>query len=148
MFRPFVTSTQPTMASANFCRPIPDALESSSHWQNCGSLQGNARDLPTYTRCIYLHGFRKVLGFEYISLLTRRDRLICYSCSLGQWFAFSFLQILLRNEHPCRSVNRSPCRADSGLAPSSHQNTTTYIGIAPVQDPTKKTGRSRAPYCF
>ena len=34
--------------------------------------------------------------------------------------------------HPCRSADRSPYRAGSGLAPPSHPATTTCAGIAPV----------------
>ena len=52
----------------------------------------------------------QVSGFEDICFLTRCDRLICDSCSSGQCFAYSFLQILPRGRHPCRSVSRSPCR--------------------------------------
>ena len=75
----------------------------------------------------------QVLGFRDIGLLTHRDRLVCGSCSSGQRFAFGFLQIPPRDGHPCRSANRSPCRADSGLAPPSHPATTTCAGTAPVK---------------
>ena len=62
----------------------------------------------------------QVSGFEDNGLLTHCDCLLCDSCSSGQCFAFSFLQIPPRDGHPCRSANRSPCRADSGLSPPSH----------------------------
>jgi len=39
---------------------------------------------------------------------SRRVRLICAFCSSGQRFAFGFLQIPLRDEHPYRSANGSP----------------------------------------
>ena len=41
------------------------------------------------------------------------------SCSSGQRFAYSFLQIPPRGGHPCRSANTSPCRVCRGLAPQS-----------------------------
>ena len=62
----------------------------------------------------------QVLGFKDNCLLTRCGRLICDSCSSGQCFAYSFLQILPRGRHPCRSANRSPCRAGRELSPPSH----------------------------
>ena len=75
----------------------------------------------------------QVPGFEDIGLLTHCDRLLCDFCSSGQCFAFSFLQIPPRGGHPCRSANRSPCRAGSGLSPPSHPVTTTVTGTAPVK---------------
>ena len=41
------------------------------------------------------------------------------SCSSGQRFAYSFLQIPSRDGHPCRSANTSPCRVCRGLSPPS-----------------------------
>jgi hypothetical protein len=41
------------------------------------------------------------------------------TCSSGQRFAYSFLQIPPRDGHPCRSANTSPCRVCSGLSPPS-----------------------------
>ena len=70
----------------------------------------------------------QVSGFEDLRLLTHCGRLLCDSCSSGQCFAFGFLQIPPRDGHPCRSANRSPCRADSGLSPPSHPATTTCTG--------------------
>ena len=75
----------------------------------------------------------QVSGFEDLRLLTHCGRLLCGSCSSGQCYAFGFLQIPPRDGHPCRSANRSPCRADSGLAPPSHPATTTCTGTAPVK---------------
>ena len=92
----------------------------------------------------------QVPGFEDIGLLTHCGRLVCGSCSSGQCFAFSFLQIPLHSGHPCRSANRSPCRAGRGLSPPSHPVTTTVTETAPVKAlrampgaPKKKAGKSR-----
>jgi hypothetical protein len=41
------------------------------------------------------------------------------SCSSGQRFAYSFLQIPSRGGHACRSANTSPCRVCRGLTPPS-----------------------------
>ena len=75
----------------------------------------------------------QVSGFEDLRLLAHCGRLPCDSCSSGQCFAFGFLQIPPRDGHPCRSANRSPCRADSGLSPPSHPATTMCTGTAPVK---------------
>ena len=69
----------------------------------------------------------QVSGFEDIGLLTHRDRLIGDSCSSSQRFAFGFLQIPPHDGHPCRSANRSPCRADSGLAPPSYSGPPSHV---------------------
>ena len=73
----------------------------------------------------------QVSGIEDLRLLAHCGRLPCDSCSPGQCFAFGFLQIPPRDGHPCRSANRSPCRADSGLSPPSHPATTMCTGTAP-----------------
>ena len=75
----------------------------------------------------------QVLGFEDIGLLTHCGRLVCDSCTSGQCFAFSFLQIPPRSGHPCRSANRSPCRVGRRLSPPSRPATTTVTGTAPVK---------------
>jgi hypothetical protein len=75
----------------------------------------------------------QVSGFEDIRLLTRCGRLLCDSCSSGQCFACGFLQIPPHDGHPCRPANRSPCRADGGLAPPGHSVTTTVTETAPVK---------------
>ena len=61
----------------------------------------------------------------------------------GQRFAFGFLQIPPRDGHPCRSADRSPCRANSGLAPPGHPATTTRTGTAPVTAHMSGCGRMR-----
>ncbi|WP_340676990.1 hypothetical protein, partial [Paraglaciecola sp.] len=63
-------------------------------------------------------------------------------CSSGQCFAFDFLQISPRDEHPCRSANYSPCRANSGLSPPNHLTATTRIRTAPNMGATHHTWRT------
>src|SRR5262245_45639847 len=61
----------------------------------------------------------QVSDFEDHCLLIQPYRLLCGSCSSGQRFAYSFLQIPPRDGHPCCSANDSPCRVHRGLSPPS-----------------------------
>ena len=125
--------TPPTMASADFCTPIAPPRSSASPRQ--------ARRPPRVMRATFTlmpaastpAAPVQVPGFEDNGLLTHCRRLVCGSCSSDQCFAFSFLQIPPRGGHPCRSANRSPCRAGRGLAPPSLPETTTAPRIAPVK---------------
>ena len=108
------------MASADFCRPIPLPLGNGSPRQDHRPPRVMRVTFPLMLAAFTSTVSVQVSGFEDISLLTHRDRLIGDSCSSSQRFACGFLQIPPRGGHPCRSANRSPCRADSGLAPPSH----------------------------
>ena len=147
MFSPSVAGQQPTMASADFCHPIPSPSESGSHWQDDRPPRVMRTTFPLIPVAYTSTGSVQVSGFESIGPLTHRVRLVCDSCSSGQWFAFGFLQIPLHNGHPCRSANRSPCRAGSGLAPPSHPATTTCAGIAPVKALCAMPGAPRKRRC-
>ena len=119
-FGPSARSDELTMPSADFCRFIPPPRSDGSTWQ-IGRPPRVRRATFTLIPAAYTATSSvQVSGFEEIGLLTRCDRLICDSCSSGQCFAFGFLQIPPRDGHPCRSANRSPCRADRGLSPPSH----------------------------
>jgi hypothetical protein len=143
MFSPSVNGNQPTMASADFYCPILISRDNSSQWQ--------ANRPPKVMRVTFtlmpavstsaVSG--QVLGFEDIGLLTHCDRLIYDFCSSGQCFAFSFLQISPHDEHPCRSANYSPCRANSGLSPPSHLTATTRVRTAPRTGATRHTWRTK-----
>ena len=88
---------------------------------------GTREDLPGYdapTFTLIPVGYTsqrpvQVSGFDDIGRLAPLHRLISASCSSGQRFAFSFLQIRSYPRHPCRSANSSPCRASRGLSPPS-----------------------------
>ena len=138
MFGPSVTGPSPTMASADFCGPIRPPRGSRSQWQD--SRPPRVRRVTftlipaAYTSAVSV----QVPGFEDMCLLTHDERLVCSFCSSGQCFAFGFLpagapEIPPRDGHPCRSANRSPCRADGGLSPPSHPAATTRTGTAPVK---------------
>ncbi len=119
-FGPSARSEEPTMPSADFCRFILPPHDGSSTRQTNRSprvMHATFTLIPAaYTFTLSV----QVSGFKGICLLTQYERLICSFCSSGQCFAYSFLQILPRSRHPCRSANRSPCWAGRGLAPPSH----------------------------
>ncbi len=119
-FGPSARSDEPTMPSADFCRFIPPPHDGSSTRQTSRSprvMRATFTLVPAaYTSTLSV----QVSGVKGICLLTQYGRLICDSCSSGQCFAYSFLQILPHGRHPCRSANRSPCRAGRGLSPPSH----------------------------
>ena len=132
MFCPSVCGNKPTMASADFCCPIPSPCSDGSQWQDNRPPRVRRVTFPLIPAASTSAVSVQVLGFEDMRLLTHCDRLLCDSCSSGQCFAFGFLQIPPHDGHPCRSANRSPCRADSGLPPPSHLDSTTCTRTAPV----------------
>ena len=109
-----------TMPSADFCRLIPSPLDGGSTRQTDRSPRVRRATFTLMPAAFTTTPSVQVLGFGDIGLLTRYGRLICDSCSSGQCFAYSFLQILPRGGHLCRSANRSPCRVGRGLSPPSH----------------------------
>jgi hypothetical protein len=123
----------PTMASADFCPPIPPPHDSGSQWQVDRSPRVMRATFTLIPAASTSAVSVQVSGFEDNGLLTHGGRLLCDFCSSGQCFAFSFLQIPTRGGHPCCSANRSPCRAGRGLTPPSHPATTTVTGTAPVK---------------
>ena len=125
MFSPSMTGKPPTMASADFYSPILLSLDNGSQWQESRPPRVRRVTCPLIPAASTSAVSVQVSGFGDMRLLTHCDRLLCDSCSSGQWFACGFLQIPPRNGHPCRSANRSPYRADSGFAPPSHPATTT-----------------------
>src|SRR5436190_4776405 len=82
----------------------------------------------------------QVLDFESLGLLIQLARLVCDSCSSGQRFAHSFLQIPPRDGHPCRSANGSPCRVHRRLSLPSE--------CALPGAPRKKGGQISCPFSF
>ena len=119
-----------TMASADFCQPIPAPLDAGSTRQVDRSPRVRRATFTLMPAAFTAVLSVQVSGFEDISLLTQYDRLICDSCSSGQCFACGFLQISPHDGHPCRPANRSPCQAGRGLSPPSHPTATTAVEIA------------------
>lgn len=128
------------MASADFCRSIMAPLDAiSTQWQIDRPPRVRRVTFPLIPAAYTTTASVQVLGFEDSGLLTHCGRLVCDSCSSGQCFACGFLQIPPRDGHPCRPANRSPCRANRGLAPPSHPTATTRIRTAPCLAHHKKT---------
>ena len=83
---------------------------------------GKVTDLPGYCAltftlmpAAYMYTLSgQVSGFGLLCFLAQTAHLLCDSCSSGQRFAYSFLRISPRGEHPCCSANDSPCRARLG----------------------------------
>ena len=113
----------PTMASADFCMSLPAPFEAGSTELTFGThadLPGY--DTPTFTLIPVGYTSQRsvqVSGFNDNGRLAPLQRLISASCSSGQRFAYSFLQIRSHPRHPCRLANSSPCRASRGLTPPS-----------------------------
>jgi len=126
------------MASADFCYPIPEPLDSGSTWQDSRSPRVR-RVTFTFIPAAFTAVFPvQVLGFKDIGLLTQYDCLICSFCSSGQCFACSFLQIPPHGRHPCCPANCSPCRASRGLSPPSHPTATTAVKLVRAMPGTPK----------
>ena len=127
-----------TMASADFCQPIPTPLDAGSTMQVGRSPRVRRATFTLMPAAFTALLSVQVSGFEDNCLLTQHDRLICDFCSSGQCFACGFLQIPPHGGHPCRLANRSPCRAGRGLdfdelrrvPPPSHPTATTAVEIA------------------
>src|SRR5271165_4901889 len=75
--------------------------------------------LPAYACRIYVAAFRARTGLCIYWPAHPAAPPLSASCSSGQRFAYSFLQIPPRDGHPCRSANTSPCRVCRGLSPPS-----------------------------
>ena len=126
------------MASADFCRSIMAPLDAiSTQWQIDRPPRVRRVTFPLMLAAYTTTDSVPVLGFEDSGLLTHCGRLLCDSCSSGQCFACGFLQIPPRDGHPCRPANRSPGRANRGIAPPSHPTATTRIRTAPVYGATR-----------
>jgi len=143
MFSPSVDGHQPTMASADFYCPILISRDNSSLRQSNRPPKVMRVTFTLMPAVSTSAVSGQVLGFEDIGLLTHCERLIYDFCSSGQCFAFSFLQISPHGEHPCRSANYSPCRANSGLSPPNHLTATTRIRTAPRIGATRHTWRTK-----
>jgi hypothetical protein len=108
-----------TMPSADFWRFLPTSL-------NAGSTKANRQISPGIAHSpsrLCLSDIRRSVPCKYgaLHLLACLPRCSASSasCSSGQRFAFSFLQIPPRDGHPCCSANTSPCRVCRGLSPPS-----------------------------
>src|ERR1035437_9313872 len=101
--------------------------------------QGRSSDLPAYACRIYVAAFRARTGLCVSWPAYPAVPPLSASCSSGQRFAYSFLQIPSRDGHPCRSANTSPCRVCRGLSPPSE----CALPGAPREDDTRSSVSSR-----
>ena len=109
-----------TMASADFCHGIRAPLDTLSQSRQHGRSPRVLRThLHPYACRIYVTAFRASTGLCVYWPAHPAVPPRSASCSSGQRFAYSFLQIPPRDGHPCRSANTSPCRVCRGLAPPS-----------------------------
>jgi hypothetical protein len=107
-----------TMASADFCHRIRAPLDALSHSRQHGRSPRVWRThLPAYACRIYVAAFRARTGLCISWPAHPTAPPLSASCSSGQRFACSFLQIPPRDGHPCRSANTS--RVYRGLSPPS-----------------------------
>ncbi len=100
--------------------------DSSQHLSMPVALRQTARSprvlrthLHAYACRIYVAAFRASTGLCIYWPAHPAAPPLSASCSSGQRFAYSFLQIPPRDGHPCRSANTSPCRVCRGLSPPS-----------------------------
>ena len=99
-----------TMASADFWQSFPTPLDVSSTQADRQISPGIAHSPSAYARRIYVTVFRASIGLCIYWPAYPTAPPLSASCSSGQPFAYSFLQIPPRDGHPCRSANTSPCR--------------------------------------
>lgn len=108
-----------TMASADFCHGIRTPLDALSQRQHGRSPRVLRTHLHAYACRIYVAAFRASIGLCIYWPAHPAVPPLSASCSSGQRFAFSFLQIPPHDGHPCCSANTSPCRVCRGLTPLS-----------------------------
>jgi hypothetical protein len=109
-----------TMASADFCHRIRTPLDALSHSRQHGRSPRVLRTHHQAYACrIYVAAFRARIGLYRDLPAHPAAPPLSASCSSGQRFAYSFLQIPPHDGHPCSSANTPPCRACRGLAPAS-----------------------------
>ena len=91
-FRPSLNGSPATMASADFCQPIPKPLSFGSRVQVDRSTRVRHATFTLMPASSTSVLSVQVSGFEDNGLLTQYDRLICDFCPSSQCFACSFLQ--------------------------------------------------------
>jgi hypothetical protein len=118
-FGPSLRLREATTAAADFWRLIPAPLDAGSPKASRQISPGITHSLSRLCLSDLHHG----VPCKYWALrkLARSPTVkpLSASCSSGQRFAYSFLQIPPRDGHPCRSANTSPCRVCRGLTPPS-----------------------------
>jgi hypothetical protein len=119
-FGPSIWSSRSTITSADFCLSISMSRNIDSSIADKQNSPGNANS-PSR---LCLQHMRSHFPYRYWTLkifdLSSSVIASCGSCSSGQRFACSFLQISSRDEHPCRPANTCPCRLCKEL-PSSNE---------------------------
>src|SRR5579875_3567376 len=107
------------MPAADFWRLFPAPLDAGSPRQTTRPPRVLRTHLHAYACRIYVTVFRASIGLHRYAPAHPAVPPLSASCSSGQRFAYSFLQIPSRDGHPCRSANTSPCRVCRELSPPS-----------------------------
>jgi hypothetical protein len=110
-------------------------------WQTARSPRVLRTHLLAYACRIYVAAFRARMGLCIYSPAYPAVPPLSASCSSGQRFAFSFLQIPPRGGHPCCLANTSPCRVGRGLSPPSE------CALPGAQMKTPRSNPGRFSFC-
>ena len=110
VFSPSDGGNHPTMASANFCYPIPTPYDAGSQWQDNRSPKVMRVTFPLTPAASTSAVFVQVLGFGDNGLLTHCGRLVCDFCSSGQCAGLDCYALITYGSKACRRYLRNTPR--------------------------------------